>query len=84
MHGCQQCDTGKTSKIAAGPSPNFLNGGSPRTATTECNEQKVDALVTEDRQTTVRKITQFFIGHSDMQAMIKALRYQKVCCCWIA
>jgi hypothetical protein len=44
----------------------------PRTTTMECNEQKVDALITEDKGRQLRKIImQLGIGHSDMQLMIK-------------
>jgi hypothetical protein len=42
----------------------------PRTAIMDCNEQEVDALITEDSTVLVRE-------------MRKTLGYQKVCCCLV-
>jgi 16S rRNA C1402 (ribose-2'-O) methylase RsmI len=40
----------------------------------ECNEQKVDALITEDQRVTGKMIMQLGIGGSEMQEIIKDFR----------
>jgi hypothetical protein len=50
----------------------------------ECNDQKVDALITEDCIVIVKEIVaQLVIGHNAMQETRKTLGYQKVCCCLV-
>jgi hypothetical protein len=52
---------------------------STKKTTTECNEQKVDALITQDGRVKVRHIVaQPDIGHNAVQDMINALGYRKV------
>jgi hypothetical protein len=57
---------------------NLPCSGQPRTDTTECNDQKVDALIREDHWVMVREIiAQFGIGHNVVQE--KILEYWKIC-----
>jgi hypothetical protein len=57
----------------------------PRTSTMEYNEQKVDALITEDQRAMTREIVlQPHTGHNVMQVMLKTLKYQKVCHYWVS
>jgi hypothetical protein len=50
----------------------------PRTATTKCNEQKVDTIIIENQKVKVKKIiAQPGAGHNVMQEISE---YQKVCC----
>jgi hypothetical protein len=56
----------------------------PRIITVECNKQKIDAVITEDKRAMVREIVVLCgIGHSAVQKMKKTLGYQKVCCDWV-
>lgn len=60
---------------------NLHYSSGPRTATTECNEQEVDALNTENQRVIIRKITvQFHIEHTAMQEMRETLGYWKDFC----
>ena len=58
--------------------------GRPRTASTDRNKERVDALIREDRRITVNEIaTKLAVGHSAVQEMIHSLGYQKVCARWV-
>lgn len=60
---------------------NLHHSSGPRTATTECNVQEVDALNTEDQRVIIRKIiVQFHIEHTTMQGMRETLGYEKDFC----
>jgi hypothetical protein len=49
--------------------------------TMECNKQKIEVLITEDKRAMVKEIVvPCGIRHSAVQKMIKTLGYQKVCC----
>lgn len=49
----------------------------PRTITMECNKQKIDAYITEDKRAMVREIVVLCgIGHSAVQKMKKTLGYR--------
>jgi hypothetical protein len=51
----------------------------------EYNEQKVDALITEDQRVMTREIVlQPHTGHNAMQVMLKTLKYQKLCHYWVS
>ena len=58
--------------------------GRPRTASTDRNKERVDALIREDRRITVNEIaTKLAVGHSAVQEMIHSLGYRKVCARWV-
>jgi transposase len=58
--------------------------GPPRTAAAECNKQKVDELIRQDRRITVREIAvQLEVGHCAVQEMMEILGYRKVCSRWV-
>ena len=55
----------------------------PRTASTECNKERVDEIIQDDRRVTVDKIARTIgIGHYAVQEMIESLGYRKVCARW--
>jgi hypothetical protein len=59
-----------------------LRCGRQRTAT-ECNKQKVDELIREDRRITVREIAaQLAVGHRAVQEMMEISGYWKICSLW--
>ncbi|PNF23926.1 hypothetical protein B7P43_G12407 [Cryptotermes secundus] len=56
----------------------------PRRASTECNEERVDEIIEDDRCVTVGTIAlNLGIGHSAVQEMIESLGYTKVCARWV-
>jgi transposase len=58
--------------------------GSPRTASTERNKERVDEIIQDDRCVTVDPIARKLgIGHSAVQEMIESLGYKKVCARWV-
>jgi len=58
--------------------------GRPRTASTECNKERVDEIIQDDRHVTVDTIARTLgLGHSAVQEMIESLGYRKVCARWV-
>ncbi|PNF19097.1 hypothetical protein B7P43_G10549 [Cryptotermes secundus] len=58
--------------------------GHPQTASTECNKERVDEIIQDDRRVTVDTIARKLgIGHSAIQEMIESLGYRKVCARWV-
>ncbi|PNF21974.1 hypothetical protein B7P43_G17875, partial [Cryptotermes secundus] len=58
--------------------------GRPQTASTECDKERVDEIIQDDRHVTVDTIAQKLgIGHSAVQEMIESLGYRKVCSRWV-
>jgi len=58
--------------------------GRPRTASIECNKERVDEVIQDDRRVTVDTIARTLgIAHSAVQEMIESLGYRKVCACWV-
>jgi len=59
--------------------------GRPRTASTECNKERVDEIIQDDRRVTVDTIARTLgLGHNAVQKMIKSLGYRKVCARWVS
>ncbi|PNF20372.1 hypothetical protein B7P43_G12427 [Cryptotermes secundus] len=58
--------------------------GHSQTASTECNKERMDEIIQDDRRVTVDTIAQKLgIGHSAVQEMIESLGYRKVCARWV-
>jgi transposase len=58
--------------------------GRPSTAATECNKQKVDELI-KDQRITFREIAaQLGVGHHAVQEMMEILEYWKACSRWVS
>ncbi|PNF36764.1 hypothetical protein B7P43_G11157 [Cryptotermes secundus] len=58
--------------------------GRPRTASTECNKERVYEIIQDDRRVTVNTVARKLgIGHSAVQEMIERLSYRKVCARWV-
>ena len=56
----------------------------PRTASTECNKERVDEIIQDDRRVTVDTIALTLgIGHNAVQEMIESLGYREVCALWV-
>jgi len=57
--------------------------GRPQTASTECNKERVDEIIQDDKLVTVDAIARTLgIGHNAVQ-VIESLGYRKVCACWV-
>ena len=57
--------------------------GRPRTASTECNKERVDDLIRRDRRVIVNYIAaKRAVEHSAVQEMIQSLGCRKVCVRW--
>jgi len=57
---------------------------SPRTASTECNKEREDEIIQDDRHVTVDTIARTLeLGHNAVQEMIESLGYRKVCADWV-
>ena len=58
--------------------------GRPWTASTECNKERVDKIIQDDRRVTVDTIARTLgIGHYAVPEMIESLGYRKVCAHWV-
>jgi len=58
--------------------------GRPRTASTECNKERVVEIIQDERRVTVDTIARTLgIGHNAVQEMIESLGYRKVCAHWV-
>ncbi|PNF21076.1 hypothetical protein B7P43_G06056 [Cryptotermes secundus] len=56
----------------------------PQTTSTECNKERMDEIIQDDRHVTVVTIARKLgIGHSAVQEMIESLGYRKVCARWV-
>ena len=61
-----------------------LGSGRPQTASTECNKERVDETIQDDRRVTVDAIARTLgIGHNAVQDIIASLGHRKVCARWV-